>query len=97
VVKSELIDAFVAENPTLRRSEIEDAVDAILQAMTAALAEGRRIELRGFGGFSASIRPAYCGRNPSTGAPVDVPARSTIAFRPGAPLRARLNPHLKPD
>ena len=97
MVKSQLIDAFVAENPHLHRSQVEAAVEAILEAMSSALAEGRRIELRGFGAFTTSIRPAYRGRNPSTGAAVDVPDRSTIAFRAGRPLRARLNPHLPND
>lgn len=99
MTKSELIARLVArwagENPgrgrELRYSEMELAVSTVLDEIGHALAEGRRVELRGFGAFSVKSREARKGRNPRTGDRVDVPRKSVPFFKTGKQLRERLN------
>ncbi len=91
MIKSELIDRLAAENPHLTQKDVEKIVGVILDQMTDALAEGGRIELRGFGAFSVRRRPARQGRNPRTGASVQVPAKAVPFFKSGKELRERLN------
>ena len=67
MIKSELIAQLAAENPHLTQRDIERVVGVIFDKMTDALAEGGRVELRGFGAFSVRSRPARSGRNPRTG------------------------------
>ena len=66
-------------------------VDSVFQTLTAALVDGERIELRGFGRFQVVSRPARQGRNPRTGAPVSVPAKRVSVFKVGKDLRIRVN------
>ncbi len=91
MIKSELIEKLAAETPHLTHSEVERVVNVILGRMTGALAEGGRVELRGFGAFSVRARPARSGRNPRTGETVAVPAKSVPFFKSGKELRERLN------
>jgi integration host factor subunit beta len=91
MIKSELIDRLAAENPHLTQKDVEKIVGVILDQMTDALAEGGRVELRGFGAFSVRSRPARQGRNPRTGASVQVPAKAVPFFKSGKELRERLN------
>ena len=62
-----------------------------LRKLEAALARGDRVELRGFGAFSVRQRDSRKGRNPRTGEPVEVPAKSVPFFKAGKELRARVN------
>ncbi len=91
MIKSELIASLAAENPHLTQRDIERVVGVILEKMIAALEEGGRVELRGFGAFSVRSRPARSGRNPRTGETVDVRAKHVPFFKSGKELRARLN------
>ncbi len=91
MIKSELIEKLAAENLHLTHSEVERVVNVILGRMTETLAEGGRVELRGFGAFSVRSRPARTGRNPRTGETVEVPAKSVPFFKSGKELRERLN------
>jgi integration host factor subunit beta len=91
MIKSELIDKLAAENTHLTHAEVERVVSIVLNRMTGALADGGRVELRGFGAFSVRGRPARTGRNPRTGETVDVPAKSVPFFKSGKELRERLN------
>jgi integration host factor subunit beta len=91
LIKSELIEKLAAENAHLTHSEVERVVNAVLGRMTDALAEGGRVELRGFGAFSVRGRPARAGRNPRTGEAVEVPAKAVPFFKSGKELRERLN------
>ncbi|MCX8048659.1 MAG: integration host factor subunit beta [Methylohalobius sp.] len=75
----------------LNIKDVELAVKNILEYLSAALADGQRIEIRGFGSFSLRHRPARMGRNPRTGDPVPVPARRVLHFKPGKDLRQRVN------
>ena len=63
----------------------------MLDQMSACLAGGGRIEIRGFGSFSLRFRPARIGRNPRTGMPVSLSARYAAHFKPGKKLRERLS------
>jgi len=91
MIKSELIETLAAENTHLTHAEVERVVNVILGRMVGAMADGGRVELRGFGAFSVRSRPARSGRNPRTGDTVDVPAKSVPFFKSGKELRERLN------
>ena len=91
MTKSELIAQLAAENPHLRHPDIELIVATIFDEITAALARGDRVELRGFGAFSAKRRDARTGRNPRTGAAVPVAGKAMPYFKPGKELRERIN------
>jgi integration host factor subunit beta len=70
---------------------VELAVKELLEQMSAALATGERIEVRGFGSFSLHYRPPRVGRNPKTGSAVQVPDKYVPHFKPGKELRERVN------
>jgi integration host factor subunit beta len=91
MIKSELIQRIVMQNPHLYQRDVEKLVDAILGEITTALACGDRIELRGFGAFSVKYRPAHTGRNPRTGAHVAIGDKSVPFFKAGKEMRKRLN------
>ena len=91
MIKSQLIAKLATENPHLTQRDIERVVGVILDRMTQALAGGGRVELRGFGAFSTRGRDARSGRNPRTGATVDVPSKRVPYFKPGKEMRERLN------
>ena len=91
MVKSDLVQHIAGQNPHLYRGDIENVVNAVLGEITAALARGDRVELRGFGAFSIRHRPARAGRNPRTGANVSVDEKSVPFFKTGKEMRERLN------
>jgi integration host factor subunit beta len=91
MTKSELIAHLAAENPHLRQPDIELIVATIFDEITAALARGDRVELRGFGAFSAKKRDARTGRNPRTGEAVSVSEKVVPVFKTGKEMRQRLN------
>ena len=91
MIKSELIEKLAAENTHLTHAEVERLVNVILGKMTGALAEGGRVELRGFGAFSVKNRPARTGRNPRTGQKVAVTEKYVPFFKTGKEMRERLN------
>lgn len=95
VTKSELIQALVEKQPHLSVKDVELSVKAMLKRMTHSLAGNDRIEIRGFGSFSLHHRPPRVGRNPRTGAPVDLPEKYVPHFKPGKELRERVNNSLK--
>ena len=95
MTKSELI-ALLAAAPAvignhLTARDVDDAVNSILNAMTAALAQGSRIEIRGFGSFSLNYRPPRVGRNPKSGDTVEVPAKIVPHFKAGKEMRERVD------
>tara|TARA_B100001057_G_C22771066_1_gene919619 strand:+ start:1000 stop:1284 length:285 start_codon:yes stop_codon:yes gene_type:complete len=92
MIRSELLQALSTDNPDLRPDEVEQVVDIFFEEITQRLAEGGRVELRGFGTFSTREREARTGRNPRTGETVEVPAKRVPYFKPGKEMRERLNP-----
>ncbi len=91
MTKSELILRLAALNPHLYQRDVERIVSTIFDEITAALAEGHRVELRGFGAFSVKRRDARIGRNPRTGTAVEVAEKYVPFFKTGKQLRDRLN------
>jgi len=91
MIKSELITRLVEANPHLYQRDVERIVNTIFDEITNALAEGNRVELRGFGAFSVKHRPARIGRNPRTGEQVSVPEKHVPYFKTGKDLREKLN------
>jgi integration host factor subunit beta len=91
MIKSELVQRIAQQNPFLYKTDIERIVNAILNEIVLAMARGKRVELRGFGVFSARIWPARLGRNPRTGAVVNVSETIHPAFKTAKELQRRLN------
>lgn len=91
MTKSELIQRLAEANPHLYLRDVERIVTTIFDEITEALANGDRVELRGFGAFSVKERAARTGRNPRTGDAVDVPAKYIPYFKTGKQLREKLN------
>lgn len=91
MTKSELIQKLAEANPHLYLRDVERIVTTIFDEITGALANGDRVELRGFGAFSVKERGARTGRNPRTGEAVDVPAKYIPYFKTGKQLREKLN------
>ena len=92
MIKSELVIKLTEQNPHLYQRHIEQVVNAILDTISDALAEGRRVELRGFGTFTVKKREARTGRNPRTGEAVSVSEKVVPLFKTGKEMRHRLNP-----
>jgi len=91
MTKSELINQLVKRFPRLPVRDTDFAVKSILDAMAQSLADGQRIEIRGFGSFSLTKRPARLGRNPKSGEKVMVPEKRVPHFKPGKELRERVD------
>ncbi|MEL6711333.1 MAG: integration host factor subunit beta [Pseudomonadota bacterium] len=90
MTRSELIEKLTQTQTNLMPEDVDLAVREILEHMSASLAEGSRVEIRGFGSFTLHHRPAREGRNPRTGEEVMVEERYTPRFRPGKLLRDRI-------
>ena len=91
MLKSELVQKLAEENRYLYPRDLEKVVNAILDTIGDALAHGNRVELRGFGMFSAKRRRARKGRNPRTGDVVAVSEKVVPVFKTGKEMRRRLN------
>ena len=87
MTKSELIALIAKHFPKLVAKDAELSVKVIIDAMSDNLAIGERIEIRGFGSFSLNYRPPRLGRNPKTGAKVQVPKKYVPHFKAGKELR----------
>jgi len=87
--KSELI-AFVAEETGSSKAEAERNVNAVVGAMSGALAKGEAVSLHGFGNFSVKERAARTGRNPQTGAEMQIAASKTVGFKAAKALKESL-------
>ena len=83
--KTELIAAMAAESG-LSRADSRRAVDAFMSSVSKALKGGDKVSLIGFGTFSVNERAARMGINPSTKAPINIPAKKIAKFKPGAEL-----------
>ena len=84
--KAELINA-VAEKTSLSKKDSEAAVNAALEAITATLADGDKVQLVGFGSFETKERNARIGRNPRTKEEIEIPASRVPAFKAGKALK----------
>lgn len=86
MTKTELIDR-VAEKSGLTKKDSGKAVDAIFSVMTETLSKGDKVQLVGFGSFEVKERSARTGRNPQTGATIEIKARKVPVFKPGKALK----------
>lgn len=86
MIKSDIVNR-VAEASDVPRVKAAQAVDTIIEAMKSALADGKRIELRGFGVFQVRDRKKGVGRNPKTGVEVAITPGKTVRFKPGKQLK----------
>ncbi len=84
--KAELI-ATTAEKTGLSKKDAEAAVAAVLDVITAALADGEKVQLVGFGAFEVKSRAARLGRNPKTKEAIEIPASKVPVFKAGKALK----------
>jgi integration host factor subunit beta len=91
MTRSDLITTLASRFPTLMAMDAEASVKTILEAITGSLAQGNRVEIRGFGSFALTYRPARNGRNPKSGAVVAVPPKHAPHFMPGKEMRERVD------
>ena len=91
MIKSELIARLTERNPNLRHADEERVVSTVFEQVSAGLARGDRVEIRGFGSFSVRLREARIGRNPATGDRVQMADKVVPRFRAGKQLRQLLN------
>jgi len=89
MTRSDLIDRLAELHSQLLSKDSELAVKVILEALSATLSRGGRVEIRGFGSFGLNYRPPRQGRNPKTGEKVKVPAKYVPHFKAGKELRER--------
>jgi DNA-binding protein HU-beta len=90
MTKSELIDALANRLP-LDRAEAEKTINILLDDISTALKQGQRVVISGFGTFSVSVRKERSGRNPKTGALIQISASRSAKFKPGTQLKDSLN------
>jgi integration host factor subunit beta len=90
MTKRELSGEVARRYPQYALREVDTLVNAVFEGLTAALARGEGIEVRGFGSFRVQHYPARAGRNPKTGAVVAVAAKTKPRFKAGKELRARV-------
>ncbi|MCK5918143.1 MAG: integration host factor subunit beta [Cocleimonas sp.] len=91
MTKSEIIDILSRKQSHLSSRDVELSVKILLEQMSDTLADGQRIEIRGFGSFSLHYRAARRGRNPKTGEKVDLSPKHVPHFKPGKELRDRVD------
>ena len=91
MTKSGLVEALAAKMPHLSQRDLEVVVNTLFDAMTDALGTDDRIEIRGFGSFSVRERRSRTGRNPKTGALIEVPAKRVPFFTVGQDLKDRVD------
>lgn len=91
MIRSELVQKLVEDNPHLYQRDVEKIVNTIFEEIIETMAGGDRVELRGFGAFSVKKRDSRTGRNPRTGESVAVEEKHVPFFKTGKLLRDRLN------
>ena len=95
MTKSELIERIIEKQSQLSVKDIEMAIKVMLDHMAETLADGDRIEIRGFGSFSLHYRNARTGRNPKTGEMVTLDGKFVPHFKPGKELRDSVNSNIE--
>ena len=95
LIKSKLIQNITEANPHLFVRDVERIVNTIFNEITQSLADGKRVELRGFGTFGVKYRMRKKARNPGTGEPINLPERHVPTFKPSKFMRSHVNNSLK--
>jgi integration host factor subunit beta len=91
MIRSELVQKLVDDNPHLRQRDVERIISTFFEEIINTMSNGDRVELRGFGAFSIKKRDSRTGRNPRTGDSVAVEEKYVPFFKTGKLLRDRLN------
>ncbi len=89
--KSDIIEMLLEEFPDIDRKTVANIVNGTFESMMEALADGKKIEIRGLGTFRVKSRPAKVARNPKTGEKITVPPKKVVHFKIGKLLKAKLN------
>jgi DNA-binding protein HU-beta len=89
--RKEMTEYVATQVEGISRKQASDAVDCVFKFLTDCLARGERIQVPGFGTFNLSERAARQGRNPTTGATIDIAASKNVRFKAGKDLRDQLN------
>jgi len=92
MIRSQLVQKLASLHGDLSLQEVDRIVDVVFDSIGARLADGGRVELRGFGAFTTRAREGRTGRNPRTGSAVVVQPKRVPHFKPGKEMRVRLNP-----
>ena len=91
MTRSELVERIAAKMPNLTLKDIENIVNVVFKKLTSALADGDRVEIRGFGAFSVRTRNPLVAINPKNKTRVNVPSKNIVHFKTGKELHDRLN------
>ncbi len=91
ITRSDLIASLSRRSPQFTSRDVESAVKTVLEHITETLSQGGRVEIRGFGSFSLRFRQPRIGRNPRSGAPVELGGRHILHFKPGKEMRERVD------
>jgi len=91
IVKSQLIQLIAKAIPNLSEKNITLGVNHIIEKISGALTEKKRVEIRGFGAFSVRFRNSKLGRNPKTGQKVQTQPKHQVHFKPGKEMREKIN------
>ena len=88
--KGDLINR-IAENTSLTKVQATEALNCVLNSVEESLKEGDKVTIVGFGTFTCTNRAARVGRNPQTGASINIPAKNVVKFKPGKELMEGVN------
>ena len=88
---ADLIDLVASQDEKLTKAQAKALVDGVFKTLAAAAARGEEVNLPGFGKFKVQDKPARTGRNPSTGAPVEIAASKKVVFQPAKALKDAVN------
>ncbi len=91
MVKNDLVEDLVRAFPGITKRDMATVVNTLFESVAQGLARGEAVEVRGMGRFKTKQRRARKGRNPKTEAPIDVPIRWVVHFRPGEDVIRRIN------
>lgn len=89
--KADLVESIATNVEGLSKKQAAEAFDVVIDSLTSFLKRGERIQIPGFGSFNVSDRAARKGRNPATGATIDIPASKNVRFKMGKELKDSLN------
>lgn len=90
MTKSEMIEKMASENTNLTKKQVEFIVNGVFNMIKSALADGDKVEIRGFGSFKVRQKNAKVGRNPKSGDKVEVPEKKVPYFKPGKEIKETL-------
>jgi len=88
---ADLVDAAVAAEPKLTKTQAKAIIDGVFKSLAEAAVKGEEVSITGFGKFKVQAKPARTGRNPSTGAAIEIAASKKVAFTPAKQLKDAVN------